>query len=75
MDDGASDGTVEFLDRCPVAGVTSGLSEGDSALAEQDRVVGLRDKEVEGNECEKGPNREDPVGPAPGDILVHEAAY
>lgn len=70
-----SDGTVKFLDRCPVAGVAGGFSESNSALTKQDRVVGLRDKEVKGNECEEGPNRDDPVSPAPGDILVHEAAY
>lgn len=55
-DDGVSDGAVEFLNWCLIAWVASGLAEGDSTLTEQDWVVGFRDKEVEGDDCEGGPN-------------------
>lgn len=34
VDDGMSDGTVEFLDRCAIPRVAGGLAERDSTLAE-----------------------------------------
>lgn len=38
-------------------------------------MVGFWDEEVEGGECESRPNHENPISPAPRNILIQEAAY
>lgn len=71
---GAGDGFVGFLDWSVVTVIAGFFSELLGATAQKNRKIRLRNEKVKAEELEEGPNDHYVISPAPGCVIVDEAA-